>query len=87
MNVAGGRAESCSGADIVNQGGEWITPPISYVDPRRRFCAFCGRPIARRFWRVSVGGAEAIFCDPAHAHLDATYPSSTPLLLENPEGS
>ena len=85
MNVAGGQAESRAGVEIPDRGGEWITPPVSYVDPRRRFCAFCGRPIARRFWQVSVGGAEGIFCDPAHARLDTTYPRSTALRLENSE--
>lgn len=87
MNVDDGRAESDSGADIASQSGAWITPPISYVDPRRRFCAFCGRPIARRFWRVSRGGGEGIFCDPAHARLDTTYPKSTTPRLDDPESN
>jgi hypothetical protein len=85
MSVAGGQAESRSGADGDRQGGEWITPPISYVDPRRRFCAFCGRPIARRFWRVSDDG-ESVYCDPAHAHLDTTYPKSTTSHQFNSQG-
>ena len=55
-------------------GGEWVVPAVSYVDPARRSCAFCGRPIARRYWRVTREGEERIFCDPAHARLDATYP-------------
>jgi hypothetical protein len=57
--------------------GEWIMPPVSYVDPTRRFCEFCGRPIARRFWRVATERGEGVFCDPAHAGLDATYPKSS----------
>jgi hypothetical protein len=56
--------------------GEWVTPAVSYVNPVRRSCAFCGRPIARRYWRVSRGGQERIYCDPAHARLDTTYPVS-----------
>jgi hypothetical protein len=50
-------------------GGEWVEPAVSYVDPVRRFCAYCGRPIARRFWRAR----EAAYCDPGHA-ARATYP-------------
>jgi hypothetical protein len=82
MNVACSQTETGTGADIASQGGEWITPPISYVDPRRRFCAFCGRPIARRFWQVGAG----IFCDPAHAHEYTTYPRSPSCRLEDSEG-
>ena len=57
--------------------GEWIMPPVSYVDPTRRFCEFCGRPIARRFWQVATERGERTFCDPAHAALYATYPASS----------
>ncbi len=56
--------------------GEWVVPAVSYVDPVRRTCAFCGRPIARRYWRVVRGGEERIYCDPAHADLSTTYPMS-----------
>lgn len=55
-------------------GGEWVVPAVSYVDPVRRSCAFCGRPIARRYWRVAQEGKERIYCVPAHALLDTTYP-------------
>jgi hypothetical protein len=55
--------------------GEWITPPVSYVDPSRRFCAFCGRPIARRYWQVKEGVERLTFCDPAHAPRRTTYPN------------
>jgi hypothetical protein len=57
--------------------GEWVTPPLSYVDPARRFCALCGRPIARRYWRVGGDGNEMAFCDPGHAARYATYPKRT----------
>ena len=54
--------------------GEWVVPAVSYVDPVRRSCDFCGRPIARRYWRVRQEGEERIYCDPGHARLDTTYP-------------
>jgi hypothetical protein len=57
-------------------GGEWIVPSVSYVDPSRRFCALCGRPIARRYWKVTIGEQEEVFCEPAHARLHTTYPKS-----------
>jgi hypothetical protein len=47
--------------------GEWITPEVSYVEPNRRFCAYCGRPIARRYWRVGTLAGELAYCEPAHA--------------------
>ena len=53
--------------------GEWIVPAVSYVEPKRRFCAFCGRPIARRYWRAAPAGEPFPFCDPAHAELYLTY--------------
>jgi hypothetical protein len=59
-----------------NVAGEWITPQVSYVDPARRFCEFCGRPIARRFWQAKTEGGAGIFCNPAHAALFTTYPRS-----------
>jgi hypothetical protein len=54
--------------------GQWVTPAVSYVDPRRRFCDLCGRPIARRFWQVETERGEGVFCDPGHAVLYTTYP-------------
>lgn len=54
--------------------GEWVTPAVSYVDPVRRVCAYCGRPIARRYWREPVGETGGSFCDPAHAARHTTYP-------------
>ena len=77
MNVAGGGTEIGSAAHIGSEGGEWITPAVSYVDPRRRFCVFCGRPIARRFWQAGAVGGAGIYCDPAHAQRHATYPLSS----------
>lgn len=58
------------------EGGEWITPPVSYVDPVRRFCAMTGRPIARKYWRVIVGDQELAFAGREEALLCATYPTS-----------
>ena len=57
--------------------GEWIAPSVSYVDPTRRFCQFCGRPIARRFWKAETKSGERLFCEPALAALQATYPMSS----------
>jgi hypothetical protein len=68
--------------DVTSAGG-WVTPPVSYVDPTRRFCEFCGRPIARRFWQVEMEHGVAIFCDPAHAALYTTYPKSSRFGSEN----
>lgn len=53
--------------------GEWTTPSISYVEPQRRFCALCGRPIARRYWRAVVEGETFPFCNPAHAEMYTDY--------------
>ena len=47
--------------------GAWIEPEVSYVDPARRHCHLCGRPIARRYWSVLVAGEALAFCDPDHA--------------------
>ena len=63
--------------NVAYGNGEWITPAVSYVDPSRRFCDLCGRPIARRFWQVVIGDATRIFCDPSHADLNTTYPRSS----------
>jgi hypothetical protein len=57
--------------------GEWITPDVSYVDPQRIFCDLCGRPIARRFWRVTIDGEQHTFCDPEHADLFRTWAEPT----------
>jgi hypothetical protein len=46
--------------------GEWVDPPVSYVDPQRRFCAYCGRPIARRFWSRRGVGQDRVYCSPGH---------------------
>ena len=69
-------------ADSATMAGEWIMPPVSYVDPRRRFCVLCGRPIARRYWQVAMEGTNRVFCDPAHADLYTTYPKRTNSLEE-----
>lgn len=51
--------------------GGWIVPDVSYVEPSRRFCAYCGRPIARRYWRESMPAGDLAFCQPAHAAMYA----------------
>ncbi len=56
------------------QAGEWVTPPVSYVDPVRRFCAMTGRPIARRYWQVRIGEEDLVFAGPGEALRYATYP-------------
>lgn len=56
--------------------GKWVVPPVSYVDPVRRFCAMTGRPIARGYWQVMVGDWEVVFSDRDHALRYATYPMS-----------
>jgi len=55
--------------------GTWIVPPVSYINPVRRFCALTGRPIARGYWQVMVGDKEVAFSDQAHAVRYATYPN------------
>ncbi|HEU0114882.1 MAG TPA: hypothetical protein VFQ80_09400 [Thermomicrobiales bacterium] len=54
------------------RAGEWIVPDISYVEPDRRFCAYCGRPIARRYWRETTPAGDRAFCHPAHAGMYAS---------------
>jgi hypothetical protein len=53
--------------------GQWVIPPVSYVDPLRQPCALCGRPLARRFWRETRCGRVLHFCEPAHAVLYEEY--------------
>ena len=77
MSADRGESESRPTSSLSSGNGEWIVPPVSYVDPTRRFCEFCGRPIARRFWQAKKVHGVGIFCDPAHAALNATYPDST----------
>ena len=76
MSLDAGGAEKNSTSNGAADTGEWVIPAVSYVDPTRRFCRFCGRPIARRFWQTETKGGAGIFCDPAHAALYATYPIS-----------
>ncbi|HET7092809.1 MAG TPA: hypothetical protein VFI22_05000 [Thermomicrobiales bacterium] len=65
------------------RAGEWVTPAVSYVEPSRRFCAYCGRPIARRYWRESTPAGDLAFCQPAHAAMNAAAPARFP--TEQPE--
>ncbi len=53
--------------------GEWIMPPVSYIEPIRIACTFCGRPIARQYWLASPIGEPKPFCDPAHEELYVSY--------------
>ncbi len=53
--------------------GSWVAPPVSYVEPLRLSCAFCGRPIARRYWSAAPKGDTLIFCNPEHAELYVSY--------------
>ncbi|MEA2530949.1 MAG: hypothetical protein QOG89_2593 [Thermomicrobiales bacterium] len=62
-----------SDASIPSIAGEWVYPTVSYIEPKRLFCALCGRPIARRYWRSSPAGEALPFCEPAHADLYVTY--------------
>ena len=64
------------GTPVNELAGRWVEPEVNYVDPERRFCAYCGRPIARRFWEARVGAGEvAAYCSPEHAERKATYPT------------
>ena len=58
------------------ESGRWVVPEVSYIDPARRFCDYCGRPIARKFWQVTSDDEERAYCDPAHAAAQTTYPRS-----------
>jgi hypothetical protein len=64
---------SNSGDGELRISGDWITPSVSYVEPKRLFCTLCGRPIARRYWRAAPQGKPLPFCEPAHAELYLTY--------------
>jgi hypothetical protein len=77
MSVDHGGGNVNSAMTEANGMGEWITPPVSYIDPTRRFCKFCGRPIARRFWLAKTERGGGTFCGPAHAALFTTYPRSS----------
>lgn len=55
------------------EAGRWVEPAVSYIDPPRRFCGYCGRPIARRYWQGEDGERRQVFCGPEHA-ARTTYP-------------
>jgi hypothetical protein len=78
MSADGGDGEPRTRSRVTHGDGEWIMPPVSYVDPTRRFCELCGRPIARRYWQARTERGKGIFCDPAHAALYTTYPENHP---------
>lgn len=63
---------------------QWVTLDVGYVDPQRRSCVLCGRPLARQIWRQEVGGNMLEFCEPAHVDLSEYLLPSTewnPLFL------
>lgn len=68
-------------------GGRWVVPPVSYINPVRRFCAMTGRPIARGYWQVIVGERELAFSDRDHAVRYTTYPLSHAQIPDNPEST
>jgi hypothetical protein len=62
---------------MTEQIGQWVEPDVNYVHPERRFCGYCGRPIARRYWEAQGAGGEiAAYCSPDHAERKATYPAN-----------
>jgi hypothetical protein len=70
-DMLSGAARTPTSTDDGERAGEWITPAVSYVEPGRRFCAYCGRPIARRYWRERTPAGDLAFCGPAHAGMYA----------------
>jgi hypothetical protein len=65
--------------------GRWVTIEVGYVDPQRRSCALCGRPLARKIWRETVDGETLDFCEPGHVGLYRSY--WLPLYGKHLEGS
>jgi hypothetical protein len=61
---------------FAQRGGAWVRPDVSYIDPVRRLCSYCGLSIARRYWRPDEGEDGKVYCDPAHVPAEATYPLS-----------
>ena len=57
----------------IKESGAWVTLEVGYVDPQRRSCAFCGRPLATKVWREEVAGNMLDFCDPDHVARYYTY--------------
>ncbi len=53
--------------------GAWVTIDVGYVDPQRRSCALCGRPLARKIWRETIEGDALDFCEPGHVTLYRDY--------------
>ena len=66
-------AEQTPGTADGAGAGEWVEPRISYVEPARRHCALCGRPLARRVGRAATPEGPRDFCDPAHEALLTSY--------------
>lgn len=59
--------------DACGDSGSWVIREVGYVDPQRRSCALCGRPLARRIWQETVHGVTLEFCEPAHVVLYRDY--------------
>ena len=53
------------------------------VDPIRRACAYCGRPIARRYWRERGHDGDLAFCGPEHAAMYASGATQPTLEAES----
>lgn len=51
----------------------WVVPGVSYVNPARIHCRFCGSPIPRRYWRVNIGLHAGLYCNSEHAEMFLTY--------------
>ncbi len=77
MSSSQGSAREAERSTAQTVRGAWVQPEVSYIDPVRRFCAYCGRPIARGYWQPNEGEHGQVYCDPAHATAQATYPNST----------
>lgn len=77
MSGSNGDSNQKCQSSAVSGKDDWIEPAVSYVDPTRRFCEFCGRPIARKYWQAETERGVGIFCDPAHATLYTTYPMNS----------
>ena len=44
--------------------GEWRHHPLAWWEQPDTHCELCGRPLARRRFVASLGGADVSFCGP-----------------------
>ena len=70
------KRQADSAASQTRDPGRWVLPAVSYINTERRTCAYCGRPLARRYWAQVREETERSYCDPAHADSHTTYPLS-----------